>query len=142
MKTLKSLTLGLCLLAAGVVAKANIKNDDKAASPYSTINTYVDAMTRGKVDGFDQVIDKSAKFNLLRGKNIVSFDKTQMVDFMKQSENVEQPCTVSTSVVNSDSDITVMKVDMKYDDFVRTNYVTLSHAGNTWKITNVYSVFK
>lgn len=142
MNTLKSLTLGLCLLAASFAAKANIKNDDKAATPYSTINTYVDAMTHGNVADIDQVIDKSAKFNTLRGKTIVSFDKAQMVDFLKQNENIQQPCTVSTSVVNSDSDVTVIKVDMKYDDFVRSNYVTLSHAGNTWKITNVYSVFK
>ncbi|MCJ8209473.1 nuclear transport factor 2 family protein [Mucilaginibacter sp. RS28] len=142
MKTLKSLVLGLCLLAVCGVANANIKNDDKAASPYFAINTYVDAVTRGKVTDFDQAVDASAKFSMLRGKQILSFDKAEMSNYVKENQNIEQACTVSTSIVNSNADLTVVKVEMKYDEFVRTNYVTLSNTGGSWKITNVYSVFK
>lgn len=143
MKTLKSLALGLCLLVAGSVAKANINNaDDNTASPYHAINTYVDAVTRGKIAGLENVVDKTAKFNQLRGKTILSYDKAEMIKFLKENENIEQSCTVNTSIVNSNADVTVVKVDMIYPDFTRTNYLTLNNAGGSWKITNVYSVFK
>lgn len=143
MKTLKTLTLGLCLFLAATIAKANkISTEDKMASPYFAINTYVDAVSRGKLADLDQVIDKTAKFSMLRGKNIISFDKDEMLNFTKQNSNVEQTCTINTSIVNTNADVTVAKVDMVFDGFVRSNYVTLTHTGSGWKITNVYSVFK
>jgi hypothetical protein len=143
MKTLKSLALGVCLFLAGTVAKANkISNDDKLASPYFAINTYVDAVSRGKVADLDLVVDKTAKFSMLRGKSLISFSKDDILNFTKENANTEQSCTVTTSIVNTNADVTVAKVDMQYDGFVRSNYVTLTNTGNGWKITNVYSVFK
>lgn len=143
MKTLKSLALGVCLFLAGTVAKANkISNDDKLASPYFAINTYVDAVSRGKVADLDLVVDKTAKFSMLRGKSLISFSKDDVLNFTKENANTEQSCTVTTSIVNTNADVTVAKVEMQYDGFTRCNYVTLTNTGNGWKITNVYSVFK
>ena len=141
MKTLKSIILGLALLIVCGVAKAA----DNAAFSYSkthAIDTYVDAMTRGELNGLNDVLDQSVKFSMLKGKNVISFTKKEMVDFLQSNKNVEQTCTTSTSVVESNDDISVVKVDMQFDGFVRTNYVTLTNTGNGWKITNVYSVFK
>ena len=64
MKTLKTVALGVCLFIAGTVAKAStITNDDKTTSSFYAINTYIDAMSRGKITGLDKVIDKTAKFS-------------------------------------------------------------------------------
>ncbi|OKS87900.1 nuclear transport factor 2 family protein [Mucilaginibacter polytrichastri] len=142
MKTLKSVALGVCLFLACTVAKANKISDDKSASPYFAINTYVDAVSRGKVADLESVIDKTAKFSMLRGKNLISFDKTEMVNFANENANTEQACTVTSSIVSTNTDVTVARVDMQYDGFVRSNYVTLTNTGSGWKITNVYSVFK
>ncbi|WDF54569.1 nuclear transport factor 2 family protein [Mucilaginibacter sp. KACC 22063] len=143
MKTLKSVVLGICLLLACSVVKANnIVKEDKTASPYFAINTYVDAVSLGKVEDLDLVVDKSAKFSMLRGKDILSYDKDQMLGFLKANKGIEQTCTVKTSVVSNNADVTVVKVDMQYADFLRSNYITVSNTGSGWKITDVYSVFK
>jgi hypothetical protein len=144
MKMLKSIAIAACLLVTFGFAKANTKlNDDNAAaSPNNAINTYVDAVSHGKTEGLSQVIDKSAKFSILQGKNILSFNKADMMAFVKENKDVEQVCTTSTSVVEANDDMTVVKVDMKYAGFTRTNYVTLTNTGSTWKITNVYSIVK
>jgi hypothetical protein len=143
MKTLKSITIAACLFMTVGFAKANTKlNDDNALSPDNAVNTYVDAVSHGKTEGLSKVIDQSAKFSILQGKNILSFSKADMMAFVKQNKDVEQACTTKTSVVESNNDMTVVKVDMQYADFVRTNYVTLTNTGNAWKITNVYSVIK
>ena len=65
-----------------------------------------------------------------------------MLEFFKSNKNIEQICTTSTSIVESNNNVAIVKVSMKYDDFVRNNYVTIANTGNGWKITNVYSVFK
>ena len=141
MKSLKSIVLGLAILMICGAAKANNISDNNL-TPNHAINTFVDAMTRGKLAGLNDVIDKTAAFNILRGKTVLSFSKNEMLDYFKSNKDIEQTCTTSTSIVESNANITIVKVAMKYDDFVRNNYVTIANTGNGWKITNVYSVFK
>jgi len=140
MKTLKKIILGLAMLAFCGAVKANINEDGKLTKIHA-INTYVDAMTRGKLNGFNDVLDNSTAFNMVRGKQLLSFNKKQMLDYLQSNKNVEQLCTTSTSVVESNASIAIVKVDMKYENFTRSNYVTIAHTTNGWKITNVYSVF-
>jgi hypothetical protein len=142
MKTLKSILAALALIIVCGVAKANVTTEGDNLTRNFAINTYVDAMTRGKVQGFGDVVDQSAKFNLLRGKNVLSFTKGEMIESIKANKNTEQNCTTSTTIMESNSDMAVVKVDMQFDGFVRTNYVTVANTGKGWKITNVYSVFK
>jgi len=140
MKTLKSIMLGLTLLLLCGAAKAN--NIDDRLTPNYAINTFVDAMTRGKLAGLNEVLDKSVGFSMLRGKTVLSFTRSEMLDYFKSNKDIEQTCTTSTSIVESNANVTIVKVAMKYADFVRNNYVTIANTGNGWKITNVYSVFK
>jgi hypothetical protein len=79
---------------------------------------------------------------MMRGNQLLSFNKTQMLDYMQSNKNVELACTASTSLIESNPDITLVKVDMKFDSFVRSNYITLTNTADGWKITSVYSVFK
>lgn len=141
MKTLRSVTLGLALLATCSFVKASDVPSENLTKTHA-INTYVDAMTRGRVSNLAQVIDQSAKFDIQRGNTVLSFSKKEMTDFLKGEKNVEQTCTTSTRIVENNADMAVVKVDMKFDHFTRSNYVTLANTGNGWKITNVYSVFK
>lgn len=142
MKNLKSIILGLALLLVCGAVKANPIPSNENLTAIHAINTYVDAITRGKLNGLNDVLDQSVKFNMLRGKKMLSFDKKQMMEFFKGDKNVEQACTTSTDVVESNADVKVVKVDMKFDGFTRSNYVTVANTGDGWKITNVYSVFK
>lgn len=132
--------LGLVLVAGFGIAKADTPNDKKLTQNYA-INTFIDAMTRGKLDGFNEVLDNTMKFSQLRGKTVLSFSKKEMLTFMETNKNVEQICTTSTSVVEQDSNVEVVKVNMNYGSFTRTNYVTLANTGNGWKIVDVYSLF-
>jgi len=141
MKTLKTIALGLALLATVFTANAKEKPAERLTRNYA-INTYVDAMSRGRIQGLNEVLDATAKFSMLRGTQVYSYSKDEMLKFLKGNQNVEQTCTVSTSVVENNENINVVKVDMKYDSFVRSNYVTVANTGEGWKITSVYSVFK
>jgi hypothetical protein len=140
MKTLKTMMLGLAMLALCGAVKANTNDNGKLTKNYA-INTYIDAMTRGKLAGLNDVLDQSAAFNMVRGKQVLSFGKKQMLDYFQSNKNVEQQCTTSTTVVENNAGIAIVKVDMKFENFTRSNYVTIAHTANGWKITNVYSVF-
>ena len=141
-KTLKLILSGIALLIVCNTAKASSYSDGENLTRTYAINTYVDAMTRGKLQGLNDVVDQNAKFSMLSGKKILSFTRDQVFELLKLNKNVEEDCTTSTSIMESNSDLAVVKVDMQFVGFVRSNYVTIANTGKGWKITNVYSVFK
>ncbi|MGF7042929.1 nuclear transport factor 2 family protein [Mucilaginibacter lappiensis] len=141
-KTLKLILSGIALLIVCNTAKASSYAGGENLTKTYAINTYVDAMTRGKLQGLNDVVDQNAKFSMLSGKKILSFTRDQMFELLKLNKNVEEDCTTSTSIMESNSDLAVVKVDMQFVGFVRSNYVTIANTGKGWKITNVYSVFK
>ena len=141
MKTLKSVTLALALFITCNFAKAADVPSGNLTKTHA-INTYVDAMTRGRISNLNQVLDQSAKFSMQRGKSVLRFTKKEMTEYLKDQKNIEQSCTTSTRIVEENDDTAVVKVDMDFGHFTRSNYVTIANTGNGWKITNVYSVFK
>jgi len=141
MKTLKTITLGLIMVVAFASAKAYTIAGNELTVTHA-VNTYINALAHGQVSDMNVVIDQNAKFSMLRGTKVLSLTKEQVIESVKNNENVDQQCTVSTSISESNNDVTIVKVEMKYSTFTRTNYVTLANTGNGWKITDVYSVFK
>jgi len=141
MKTIKTIAAALLIAVTFGAAKANTI-DNEILTVNHAVNSYVNAMTHGQVADLANVIDANAKFTMLRGKKMLSFNKAEILGSVQENENVEQDCKTTTSVRESNSDLTVVKVDMKYAGFTRSNYVTLANTADGWKITNVYSVFK
>jgi hypothetical protein len=103
MKTLKSIIAAVALVIVCGAAKANVVAEGDNLTRNFAINTYVDAMTRGKIQGLGDVVDQSAKFNMLRGKNVLSFTKGEMIESIKSNKNIEQNCTTSTTIMESNS---------------------------------------
>ena len=141
MKILKPIMLFIIVLMVSGVANAKNTTDEGIFTKAHAIDTYVDAIARGKLDGLNDVVDPTAKFSLLQRKQLVSYTKKEMMDFFNRIKNIEEDCTVNTAVVETNPDITVVKVDMQFKTFMRSNYVTIANTGNGWKIINVYSVF-
>jgi len=141
MKTLKSITLGLILLTIFGTAKASNKPAVVLTKDY-VINTYIDALSHGKMTGVKDILDANAKFSMMRGDKVINYTRAQMLGFMQENHDIEQKCTVTTSEMESNYNTSVVKVDMKYNGFVRSNFVTITNTSKGWKITNVYSVFK
>jgi hypothetical protein len=141
MKTLKITMIGLALFLICGVAKAapcfmySSTKDD-------AIKTYLEAVVHGKLSDVESVIDDDAQFNIARGSKVNTLTKNQELNYLKSTENMEQNCNCSNSVVQDSEDTYVKKVDMKYADFTRTDIITVQHVGAGWKITKVQTSFK
>jgi len=141
MKTLHTICLAFILVATTICAKA----DEPTAAKFTrlfTLSSYVNTIVKGQVAGFEAALDPSVTFSVMRGQKIITFSKEDMLDFIKKNKGVVQNCITTTTQVQSNNDICVMKVDMKYENFTRSNYITMANTGDGWKITNVHSVFK
>jgi Putative lumazine-binding len=137
MKTLKLTIAVLAFLFVGVTANAATKKITKS----DVVNIYIDAIANGKTQGLDQILDNEMQFNTKRGDNITTIDKNTFLDFLSKNGSGGAPLNTSTTVIQDDDNMQKIKVDFKYDGFVRTDVLTLSHTTG-WVITNVTSTTK
>jgi hypothetical protein len=141
MKTLKAMMMGLALLLVSGISQAAPANHGNTTRD-EVINTYLNAVVHGKLGRIDEAMDDDAQFNMKRGDNVITLTKSQVLDALKINANVEQDCQCSKTTVRDEDDIQVLKVDMKYKDYTRTDVITAERFGKGWKITKVETSFK
>lgn len=136
--------LAFIFIASSLNVFANVDEGNKAhkLTMNYAVQTYIDAMTQGKIKDLPEVLDKSVKFTTNQGTRIVNFSKAEMLQNLRGSENLKQNCKTEYSVVEQTDVNSIVKVVMTYDSFSKVNYVTISQTNSGWKITNVSSIFQ
>jgi hypothetical protein len=140
MKTLRAMIMGLSLLLVCGISQAAPTGHGNSKD--EVIDTYLNAIVHGKLDGVSDAIDDDAQFNMKRGERVNMLTKSQIMDGLKANANIEQDCKCTKSVLQDDDAKKVMKVDMQYADYTRTDVITAERAGSGWKITKVETSFK
>ncbi|GAC1561640.1 MAG: hypothetical protein NVS3B13_32480 [Mucilaginibacter sp.] len=133
--------MGLALLFAFGTAVAATAYGSKPTKD-EVFNTYLNAVVHGKLTGFEDAVDDDAQFNIIRGDNVNTISKQQVINSLKLSENVDQNCECTKTVVQDTDNMSVLKVEMKYVDFSRVDVITAERAGKGWKITKVDTSYK
>jgi hypothetical protein len=141
MKNLKKMLMGLALLFTFGTAVAATASGSKPTKD-DVFNVYLNAVVHGKLTGIDDAIDDAAQFNMIRGDNVNTISKQQVINSLKLNENVEQNCECRKSVVQDSDDMSTLKVEMKYADFSRIDVITAQRTGREWKITKVDTSYK
>ena len=132
MKTLKSILFGLALIISFTAAKA-----DAQPSKTEVLDIFMNASAHGKLEKFESILANNVEFTTQRGERTIKSDKNDMLAFYKASENVNQDCKcTSTTLVENEKNMLV-KVQMKFENYTRTNLVTMKNIGGNWKITRV-----
>lgn len=133
--------LGLSLLLICNFAKAFSKFTSSPGKK-EIMDTYLNAVIHGKIAGLENAIDDEVTFDIKRGVYVNTLSKNQLLKSLKSLENIEQDCQYTKTVLQDDDEKSILKVDMKYNDFTRTDVITAQHTGNEWKITKVETSFK
>lgn len=128
-------------MSIGAATAKTVKPDDEKLTVNYAINTYVNAISHGQSKGLMDIIDNDLKFSMVAGNQTINYNKDQYLESLKTAENIEQQCTTTTTITGNTPNTTVVTVDMKYQDFTRTSYVTLTKSAKGWKITEIYSLF-
>ena len=136
MKTLKTIAAALLVVLSTSAFASDDTKSEKLNINYA-LKAYIDAVAHGKINGLSEVMDKDVKFTSTRGQQIVNHDKNQILNSLKNLQNVEQNCITEFSIVESTPTQSVVKVTMKYEGFTRINYLNMSNTGKGWKIVSV-----
>ncbi|MGY3213431.1 nuclear transport factor 2 family protein [Mucilaginibacter sp. HD30] len=136
MKTLKSILFGLALLVATGVANAK-PNTANTLSKNDVVSVFTNAVIHGNLQNLEQAFAKDVEYTIYRGEKTFKLNKQALLDSFKASENVEQSCQYSTSIVSDVDNTMVLRLNMQYEGYVRTSTITIKQQGQDWKITSI-----
>ncbi|GAA4168430.1 nuclear transport factor 2 family protein [Sphingobacterium ginsenosidimutans] len=148
MKTLVKTFTVAALIAVSTFAMAAEGPGSKSAKATINLSTadfalehYVAVTTEGESAGVEQIFatDFSQK---VQSANAKTNNRDQVVKYLKKQKGEKLNCAVSTDVIEESADYMVAKVTLKFENFTKTDLVTLVREGNSWKVSSSVNSYK
>jgi hypothetical protein len=148
MKTLVKTFAAAALIAVSTFAMAAEGPGAKAIKANINLSTadfalehYVAVTTEGESAGVEQLFAED--FNQkIQASNGQSNSRSEVVKSLKKQKGEKLNCTVSTGIIEESADYMVAKVTLKFENFTKTDLVTLERVGNDWKVSKSINSYK
>ncbi|MGJ1247616.1 nuclear transport factor 2 family protein [Sphingobacterium multivorum] len=148
MKTLVKTFAAAALIAVSTFAMAAEGSDSKSEKANVNLSTadfalehYVAVTTEGESAGVEQLFAED--FNQkIQATNAQSNSRSEVVKSLKKQKGEKLNCTVSTDIIEESADYMVAKVTLKFENFTKTDLVTLERVGNDWKVSKSINSYK
>ncbi|MNW93015.1 hypothetical protein D3C86_223730 [compost metagenome] len=148
MKTLVKTFAAAALIAVSTFAMAAEGPGAKLAKANVNLSTadfalehYVAVTTEGESAGVEQLFAED--FNQkIQATNVQSNSRSAVVKLLKKQKGEKLNCTVSTDILEESADYMVAKVTLKFENFTKTDLVTLERVANDWKVSKSINSYK
>ncbi|MNK09287.1 hypothetical protein D3C87_272430 [compost metagenome] len=148
MKTLVKTFAAAALIAVSTFAMAAEGPGAKLAKANVNLSTadfalehYVAVTTEGESAGVEQLFAED--FNQkIQATNAQSNSRSAVVKLLKKQKGEKLNCTVSTDILEESADYMVAKVTLKFENFTKTDLVTLERVANDWKVSKSINSYK
>ena len=148
MKTLVKTFAAAALIAVSTFAMATEGPGAKSAKTNVNLSTadfalehYVAVTTEGESAGVEQLFaeDFSQK---VQSSNAQSYNRDAVVKYLKKQKGEKLNCAVTSDIIEESADYMVTKVTLKFEDFTKTDLVTLVREGDSWKVSKSINSYK
>ncbi|APU96306.1 hypothetical protein BV902_08075 [Sphingobacterium sp. B29] len=128
------------MAAEGPGAKAAKANINLSTADFA-LEHYVAVTTEGESAGVEQLF--ASDFNQkIQAINAQSNSRSEVVKSLKKQKGEKLNCTVSTEILEESADYMVAKVTLTFENFTKTDLVTLVREGNDWKVSKSINSYK
>jgi len=122
-------------------AKANMKESITQAAS-SALVKYVETVVYGMVENMGELFsDQFRQCTNVNGK-VITHTKSQVINFIKKHKHIEQDCITNYAIIEQSATCSIAKVEMRYLEFTRVDYLTFGPEGKKWKVNQVVTTFK
>jgi len=148
MKALVKTFAAAALIAISTFAMAAEGPGSKSAKANVNLSTadfalehYVVVTTEGESAGVEQLFaeDFSQK---VQASNAQTHNRSALIKSLKKQKGEKLNCVVSTDILEESADYMVAKVTLKFEDFTKTDLVTLVREGHDWKVSTSINSYK
>ncbi|MGE8379445.1 MAG: nuclear transport factor 2 family protein [Sphingobacterium sp.] len=148
MKTLVKAFAAAVLIAVStfvMAADKTVSKTEKVTINLSTadfaLDHYVAVTTEGESAGVEQLFAKD--FNQkVQSANAKTNSRDEVVKYLKKQKGEKLNCAVSTEILEESVDYMVAKVTLKFENFTKTDLVTLEREGSGWKVSKSINSYK
>jgi len=148
MKTLVKTFTAAALIAVSTFAMAAEGPGSKTAKANVNLSTadlaldhYVAVTTEGESAGVEQLFAED--FNQkIQASNAQNHSRNEVVKSLKKQKGEKLNCAVSTDIIEESADYMVAKVTLKFENFTKTDLVTLERVGNDWRVSKSINSYK
>ncbi|WP_312192715.1 nuclear transport factor 2 family protein [Sphingobacterium sp.] len=148
MKALVKTFAAAALIAVSTFAMAAEGPGSKTAKANVNLSTadfaldhYVAVTTEGESAGVEQLF--AADFNQrIQASNAQNHSREAVIKSLKKQKGEKLNCAVSTDILEESADYMVAKVTLKFENFTKTDLVTLERVGNDWKVSKSINSYK
>jgi len=148
MKALVKTFAAAALIAVSTFAMAAEGPGSKSAKANINLSTadfalehYVAVTTEGESAGVEQLFAKDFSQKIQSSK-AQSHSRDAVVKSLKKQKGERLNCAVSTDIIEESADYMVAKVTLKFENFTKTDLVTLEREGNEWKVSKSINSYK
>ncbi|MGJ1439164.1 nuclear transport factor 2 family protein [Sphingobacterium siyangense] len=128
------------MAADGPRAKATKANFNLSRADFA-LEHYVAVTTEGESAGVEQLFAED--FNQkIQATNAQSNSRSEVINSLKKQKGEKLNCIVSTDILEESADYMVAKVTLKFENFTKTDLVTLERVGNDWKVSKSINSYK
>jgi len=128
------------MAAEGPGAKVTKANVNLSTADFALAH-YVAVTTEGESAGVEQLF--ADDFNQkIQVTNAQSHSRSAVVKLLKKQQGEHLNCAVSTDILEESADYMVAKVTLKFENFTKTDLVTLERVGNDWKVSKSINSYK
>ena len=128
------------MAAEGPGAKATKVNVNLSTADFA-LEHYVAVTAEGESAGVEQLFAED--FNQkIQATNAQSNSRSEVVKSLKKQKGERLNCTVSTDILEESADFMVAKVTLKFENFTKTDLVTLEIMGDDWKVSKSINSYK
>ncbi|WP_104384403.1 nuclear transport factor 2 family protein [Sphingobacterium sp. HMA12] len=118
-------------------AKANVN----LSTADFALEHYVAVTTEGESAGVEQLFAEVFS-QKVQASNAQSHSRSALIKSLKKQKREKLNCVVSTDILEESADYMVAKVTLKFEDFTKTDLVTLVREGNDWKVSTSINSYK
>ncbi|WP_418360888.1 hypothetical protein [Sphingobacterium detergens] len=128
------------MAAEGPVSKSEKANVNLSTADFA-LEHYVAVTTEGESVGVEQLFaaDFSQK---VQSANAQTYSREAVIKSLKKQKGEHLNCVVSTDIIEESADYMVAKVTLKFENFIKTDLVTLEREGNNWKVSKSINSYK
>ena len=128
------------MAAEGPGSKAAKANVNLSTADFA-IEHYVAVTTEGESAGVEQLFAKD--FNQkVQSANAKTNSRDVVVKYLKKQKGEKLNCALSTEILEESVDYMVAKVTLKFENFTKTDLVTLEREGSGWKVCKSINSYK
>jgi len=138
-KTITLLMSAFLMIVSLQTMATNKANPLKNFNATQILTSYVESATQGKTELNKYLL--ASDFTYKNSKDEKTYNKREYSDFTEASKGLKYDCTTTYEVTEQYGEVYRAKITMKFAQFTRVDYVTLTQAKDSWKVSQIITTY-